>query len=197
MNRRDALKQSSLILGYTFSASALSQIWTGCAPKNSTDWTPDFFSEDQFRVISAMAERILPTTDTPGARDLNIDRFIDLMVSNTFSEKDQQALLSEMAGFEKACQDAMGESFSELSAEQQESFLLEQEKNANTVNHAIWGETIGKQKPVPFYRKIKSMVLLGYFTSEEVGKNLLTYDPVPGSQAGCIPLSDVGNAYSL
>lgn len=197
MNRREALKHSSLILGYTLSASALSQVWSGCTSKPSSDWKPSFFTKEQFATISEIAERILPTTDIPGAKDLNIDQFVDLMIKNTFPEKDQLSLVTELERFEQECQEAMGDRFAELAAPDQESFLLEKEKESNTVNHTIWGETVGNQKPLPFYRKIKSMILLGYFTSEKVGENILTYEPVPGSQAGCIPLSEVGNAYSL
>jgi len=39
--------------------------------------------------------------------------------------------------------------------------------------------------------------LFGYYTSEKVGEEILSYDPVPGVFQGCIPLSDVGNAWSL
>ena len=76
MNRREALKHSSLILGYTISASTLSQVSSGCTSKPNSDWVPGFFTKEQFATISQIAERILPTTDTPGAKDLNIDRFV-------------------------------------------------------------------------------------------------------------------------
>ncbi len=37
----------------------------------------------------------------------------------------------------------------------------------------------------------------GYYVSLEIEENVLTYLPVPGKFEGCIPLSEVGNAYSL
>ncbi len=201
MNRREALKQSGMILGYTLSASTLSQLWTSCKSAPALDWQPQFFSQAQAQTVSALAETILPRTDTPGARDLRIDRFIDVMVKNIFSTEDQQAFLSGLQQLEEDCQRATGSSFAELSDEKQEAYLLEQEKTANPVNHAIWGEVIGEKKPVPFYRQFKAMVISVYFSTEEIGKNHLTYEPVPGQLRGCMPLSEVGDGsgkvYSL
>jgi len=48
-----------------------------------------------------------------------------------------------------------------------------------------------------FLMKIRYYTLFGYYTSEKVGEEILSYDPVPGVFQGCIPLSDVGNAWSL
>ncbi|MEM8909460.1 MAG: gluconate 2-dehydrogenase subunit 3 family protein [Bacteroidota bacterium] len=50
---------------------------------------------------------------------------------------------------------------------------------------------------MPFYRTLKELTLLGYFASEEVGENILKYDPIPGSYSGCVPLADIGIAWSL
>ena len=50
-----------------------------------------------------------------------------------------------------------------------------------------------QSKEKTFFHLIKELVLLGYFTSEPIGKNVLHYDPIPGRYDGCIPLADVGN----
>jgi hypothetical protein len=42
--------------------------------------------------------------------------------------------------------------------------------------------------------QIKELTVIGYFTSELVGKSVLKYDPVPGRFDPCIPLAEVGNA---
>ena len=195
MNRREAIKQSSLILGYSISATSISQIWASCKAKTELDWTPTFFTKEQARTIIELAECILPVTDTPGARGIGLDKFIDMMVNETFSPDDQKTLIAEMQQFDKSCEESTGEKFAYASRAVQDGFVLQQEELAGTYNHRIWGEVVGTQQPVTFYRKIKSLAIMGYFTSEEVGKNLLTYDPIPGTQAGCIPLSEVGNTY--
>ena len=196
MNRREAIKQSSLILGYSISAASISQIWASCKAKTELDWTPTFFTEEQAVTIVELAECILPKTDTPGARGIGLDKFIDMMINDTFAADDQETLISGMQQFDKSCLESTGQKFADADRSIQEGFLLEQEAHGGTYNQRIWGEAVGTQQPVSFYRKIKALAIMGYFTSEDVGKNLLTYDPIPGSQAGCIPLADVGNSYS-
>ena len=41
-----------------------------------------------------------------------------------------------------------------------------------------------------FLRKVREVVLVGYYTSEEVATTLFRYDPIPGMHDGCIPLGD-------
>ena len=43
-----------------------------------------------------------------------------------------------------------------------------------------------------FFRLIRSATVLGYFTSEEVGRKVLNYNPVPGRYDACIPIEQVG-----
>ena len=48
-------------------------------------------------------------------------------------------------------------------------------------------------QPQGFFRLFRSATILGYFTSETVGKTVLHYDPVPGRYDGCLPIAEVGN----
>ena len=62
----------------------------------------------------------------------------------------------------------------------------------------VWGGQISDVvPPLTFYRQFKSLALVGYFASEQVGGHVLSYDPIPGRFDGCIPVSNVGNAWSL
>ena len=71
------------------------------------------------------------------------------------------------------------------------------EAETATFNRGVWGTAVGEQKPVGFYRQLKSQALWAYFSSEEIGKNVLNYDPIPGEYLGCNPVSDVGKVWSL
>ncbi len=198
MTRREVLKQGLAITGYTLSASALAQVWTACQSEvQQSDWVPSFFSSDQVATIAEVAETIIPETDTPGAKGIQLERFIDAMVQNVYDEKGQQALLKGMQEFEQTCEEANGVSFVDSSSEQRESFLLQQERQSPLTVHTIWGGAVEEQPPLTFYRQLKSLVVMGYFTSEQVGKHLLTYVPIPGKQQGCVPLSEVNTVYSL
>lgn len=128
---------------------------------------------------------------------MKVDLFIDLVISRVFDAGGQQAILAEINAFDADCKTQFGAGFRELDAEDRAAYLGKKEQESPTFNGKVWGTAVGEQKPVGFYRTIKSMALWGYFSSEEIGKNVLSYDPIPGEYKGCIPLSDVGNSWSL
>jgi len=48
-----------------------------------------------------------------------------------------------------------------------------------------------------FLFTVREFALLGYFTSERIGKDFLVFDPIPGGYKPCIPLREVGNAWTI
>jgi Gluconate 2-dehydrogenase subunit 3 len=190
MERREALKKTLLALGYTISIPSLIGIFESCHNNVSKKWQPRFFSSDQAMVIGELAETILPKTKTPGAKDLNIDQFIDRMIKQVLSAEDQQLFLKGMEAFEAAAKEANGKSFIHSSPEQRVTLLTRLEQETAKIPPSVWGINMKKDAgPLPFYRQVKQLTLLGYFTSKEIGKNVLVYDPVPGPYKGEVPLS--------
>jgi hypothetical protein len=197
MNRREILKHSTLILGYAVTGGTLAGLIGGCKADPKLDWTPQFFTADQAQTLAEICERILPKTDTPGAKDLLVDRFIDAMIHGYFSAEDQEMMRQGMADFEADCQTSHGAVFVKLKPEQQDEILTKWDKAAPPLPPTVWGGSLGiGEKPV-FYRKLKELCLLGYFSSEKIGEEVLNYDPIPGQQIGCMPLAEVGKAWSL
>lgn len=197
MNRRDALKKTAWLMGASVATPALLTQWQACQNVARPGWQPLILNNTQARTVSALVDTILPATDTPGALDLNVDVFIDLVIKELMPAEAQQNMLAEIDAFDARAQEALGTAFAEMDTEQRHEILTQEEAAAGTYNPNIWGGTIGEQEPVGFYREIKSLTLWGYFTSEHIGKEVLVYDPIPGEQIGCIPVSEVGNSWSL
>lgn len=197
MNRRDALKKSALALGAAAGAPTLLSLLQACANTDRLTWTPQFLNEDQARFISAFVDFLLPKTETPGGLDVKADVFIDLMYAKTYDEAGQKQVVADIEKFNADCKAKFGNVFAELSPEDKTACLKDQEANSPKFAPKVWGTGVGPQEPVGFYRSLKSTVLWAYFSSEEIGKNVLSYDPVPGEFRGCIPLSEVGNTWSL
>ncbi len=189
MNRRDALKQTTFILGYAISGATIAGLMNGCKADTTIDWQGAFFSPKQVHTISEIAETILPKTDTPGAKDVMVERFVDVMVKEHYSAADQQDFLKGLEAFEADCQQTFGKAFSDCTSEERGQLLTKYEQQSGKTQPSIWGNAVGKATTVPFYRKLKALTLLGYFTSETVGKHLLHYDPIPGKFIGCVPLA--------
>jgi hypothetical protein len=190
MDRREALKNTLLAMGYTIAVPSLVSIFNSCSGNNSITWKPLFLSGEQATVVAELAETILPKTQTPGAKDLSIDRFIDKMLHQVFSPADQKLFVAGLAGFEKQSKDLNGKSFVDSSPEERKKLLTKLEQETEKTPPSVWGINLKKDAgPLPFYRQAKSLVLLGYFTSQEIGKKVLVYDPVPGPFIADVPVT--------
>lgn len=192
MNRREALKTTALFLGYAVSATALSELFISCSAGKHLHWKPEFLTPEQARTIAAIAESILPRTKTPGAKDLHIDKFIDKMLKDLLAPDEQKDFLAGLAAFEQVCIREYNLKFADCPAERQHALLLQMDKEAAKQPPSLWGIRLSADAPTHFFRRIKELTLLGYYTSQKIGTEVLGYDPMPGVYVGCMPLAEVG-----
>lgn len=189
MDRREAIKRTALIMGGIVSAPAIMGVLKGCTAKPSLDWKPVYLSENEASIISQIAEIIIPKTDTPGAKEVGVPGFIDLMMKDVYSKEDQDHFKNGMKAFDDEAKKAYGEdSFNDLDAGQQLEFVKKQHDAAIAAE-----KSDNKPKKRPFILMMKELTMLGFFTSEVGATQVLQYDPVPGAYKGCIPLSEAGN----
>ncbi len=196
MNRREALKRTALLGSSAVVSTSLLTLLQSCQQQPRLGWQPQFLSVNHAQLVSSLVDTILPVTDTPGGLDVKVDMFIDLVFAKTLEEDAQKQKMSEMDQFDETCTARFGKAFHQLDADQKMELLLEQEANSPTFNGGVWGTAVGEQEPVGFYRSFKSLAIWGYCSSEEIGKNVLNYDPIPGPYKGCIPFSEVGTVWS-
>lgn len=197
MKRREALKNTAILGGTAAFSATLLTLFQACKAQPRLSWKPQFLSIEQAQLVTALVDTILPKTDTPGGLDVKVDILIDLLYAKTYDEQGQQNIVAEMDGFNDKCVAKFGKVFYELAAAEKKAILQAEEANSPTFNSGVWGASVGEQKPVGFYRSFKSLAVWGYCSSEEIGKNVLKYDAVPGDYQGCIPLSDIGGVWSL
>lgn len=168
-----------------------------CKSESRLDWQPLFFDEDEAAFVAALVDTILPRTDTPGALDVKVDVFLDRVFAKTYDDEGQQMVRTEMARFNENCKKAHGKVFARLDAAGRADALSSAEASDGKFAGTVWGTAVGPQEPVGFYRTMKAMALWAYASSEEIGKNVLSYDPIPQEYDGCLPLDEVGNSWSL
>jgi gluconate 2-dehydrogenase gamma chain len=173
IGRREAIKRAALLAGVAFAPRWLETV--GRAQTAARTYLP----AAQGAVLSAAAERILPRTDTPGAIDAGVPAFIDFLYGEAMTDAERQLLTAGLDEIEAAAKSAHGASFATLTAPQQDAVL-------RSVATAQQGKTPSS------FGLLRSATILGYFTSEQVGKNVLNYDPVPGGYDGCVPIDQVG-----
>jgi Gluconate 2-dehydrogenase subunit 3 len=189
MNRRDVLKNATLFLGYSVSAMALTETFIACAKEAHLDWKPLFLTNNQANTIAEITETILPKTTTPGAKELGVPQFVDKMLHDLLSKEDQADFLAGLEALDKRSEAENGKSFVDATPAQREALLLALDKEAAPFPPSLWGITLKPSGPPAFFRRLKGLTLLGYYTSEKVGKTILAYDPVPGPFIACMPLN--------
>jgi gluconate 2-dehydrogenase gamma chain len=174
ITRREAIRRAALVAGVVLSPG-----WLELVGRAQTAAGKSYLTQAQSTTMSAVADRILPRTDTPGAVDVDVPRFIDLLYGECMTPAEQQLLTAGLAEIEAAAKAAQGAAFATLTTAAQDGVL-----------RAV--ATSQQGQPQSSFGLIRSATILGYFTSEEVGRKVLHYDPVPGAYDGCIPIDQVG-----
>lgn len=187
IDRREALKKTALLMGAAVSASALTGILQGCKATPELLYTPVFFTPDQARIVTEVAEIIIPKTDTPGAKDAGVPGFIDTMLKDCYKKEDQDRFLAGLTSFEEEAKKAYGDSFIYCKPEQQVEHVKK------THEAALKEMKENKEAKRPFILMAKELTLLGFFTSEPGATQVLQYIAVPGAYKGCVPLAEAGN----
>jgi gluconate 2-dehydrogenase gamma chain len=188
MDRREAIRRTALLMGGVISAPAIAAILNGCKADPKVDWKPSFFTDQQAVLVSQVAEIIIPKTDTPGAKDVGVPAFIDLVLKDCYSKEDQDRFLSGLTEFDQRADSDFGDSFIDMSAEQQQALVKKVHDAALEIEL-----TTDPAPKRPFILMMKELTMLGFFTSQVGATQVLQYDPVPGAYKGCIPVSEAGN----
>lgn len=215
MDRRKALKNMGLAMGYTVATPTLISLMQSCKGEPAIVWTPDFFTVDEGVIANKLVDIILPKTDTPSASEVQVDIFIDRF-ANEVMEKEQQDFMRmalnkfvdqalKVSGKEKAS-DLTSEDLEPVLANALKTTKEERVKNLdliNTYNEAVaqgqeatLDDTISR---FAFADNLRGMTIWGYKTSEYVGEEVLAYLPVPGEYVGCGDVQELteGKAWSL
>lgn len=197
MDRRKAIQNTGIVAGATLMAPALLSLLQSCKTEPRLDWQPLFLDNEQAQFMSSFVDAILPKTETPGALDVKVDLFLDKVFAKTYDAEAKQKLSSDISQFNEECKTKYGDTFANLNAADKVSMLEFAESQSAQFNRGVWGTAIGIQKPVGFYRSLKSMAIWAYFSSEEIGKQVLNYDPIPQEFVACKPVTEVGNRWTL
>src|ERR1700742_2724829 len=72
------------------------------------------FTSDQENLVADFCETVIPKTDIPGSKDLNLHVFVLKMLDDCYKQKDQQAITQGMSDFTAMVQKKYGKSFSDL-----------------------------------------------------------------------------------
>jgi gluconate 2-dehydrogenase gamma chain len=180
LNRRTLMTQIALLIGATaIPADAFAAIAKRGAKR--------FLSPAQFSLLTAIADTIIPVTDTPGAVAVGVPRLLDGMLANWASAKSRALLTGALTEIEALAMsnDEMG--FAALSPDRRKALLVEHDKAALKPGPPRTEKLSGlaamtAPPPVanPGYFKLKDLTIALYYASEVALTKELIYEHVPG-----------------
>lgn len=246
ITRREALRRSAWLLGGAISAPTLAGVLAGCGGDRA-EGSQKVLTAGQLALVGAIAEHIIPETDTPGARAAQVDRFIDDMLASYYPEQERALFLAGLDGVDDRARQAHGARFLGCTPEQQRDLLLQldreafapeprgaaqasaaeqgeesaQESAAESAGPDVRERIEGGASPIPpeaetdtvrwihgesrsrdsarrpFFRTMKELTVVGYYTSEVGATEELRHEAVPGRHEGCVPFSRIGRTWAV
>lgn len=187
MDRRQAIKYISVLLGGTMAGS--SSMLSGC--RSGTSGSHLNFTEADVIFLDEVAETILPETSTPGAKAAGVGQFMTVMVADCYDEEDQEVFRKGMKQLNDIARSAYKNDFIRMSAAQKHELLTRLDSEQRQ-----YQETKHKDERSHYFRMMKELTLLGYFTSEVGSKQARRYVETPGRYDGCAPYSKGEKAWA-
>jgi len=181
-DRRNLLVRAGIVLAGQIALPLARALAAETAPGFSASQAQ--FTQDQRALVSAISDRIIPTTDTPGAVAAGVPDFIEMMLADSYAPGDRDDFMNGLGIVEGYARVHFEKPFAELSPDAQDRIL-----------------TFAMQGLIPlldagFFAHCRQLVVLGYYTSEIGCKQERVYLPVPGHYDGKYPYAEVRRIFS-
>lgn len=191
---------------------ALADKLEASAAQRALTGKPLFFTADQDATVAELADTIIPTTTTPGAKAAKVNEVIDIIVKDCYKADDQQRFLEGLTQTNKLSQDTYSKAFVQLDPAQRIEIVKkleaddQQQRTQMTTAKAVAKVENSqadlqmpdvKKRYTPFFSMLKDLTLTGYFTSEIGATQALEYVAVPGRYDGCVPLKAGQKAWAI
>ena len=174
MDRREAVKYISFMMGGAMIGGTA--IISGCKTSVKVE---EMFSPEEIALLDEVGDTIIPDTDTPGAKATAIGAFMALMVKDTYTPEDQVVFKDGILQIQALANEQFGANFEAITAEDKHTLL-------SALNDQIMDENLPKESIPQYFRMMKQLTLLGYFTSEIGATQARRYTAVAGKYDPCI-----------
>ena len=189
MKRRRAIIGISLA-GAGLVSGAAGYKWYSLSKK------PDLqFVENQRELIGALAETIIPATDTPGAKETGVGDFIVKMIKDCSSVKTQNNFIDGLKDLHQYSHREYKKTYLQCTNAEQGSILSHFEKKDKSFN-GILGKIQRRLVGETFFSILKGLTVEGYCTSQIGATQALAYVYIPGSFQGCIDMKPGQKAWA-
>ena len=189
MDRRKAIGRIILIGGGGLATYAGYKFW---------DWNknPDIAFLDQHKnLITALAETIIPTTDSPGAKEAAVADFIIIMLKDCTEKISQNRFIDGLKQLKSYTYSSFNKTY-EQCMDQEKEQVLRHFEGMGKPSKGIVGKVEGKFFGKSFFETLKILTVMGYCTSEAGATKGLAYLHIPGKFVGCMPMQPGQHAWA-
>jgi len=184
LTRREAITQAAAMFGGAALIGQSAMLASCGVDEPAPNAASTLFNGEEIALLDELAETILPETDTPGAKAAGVGAFMALMVTNTYHEPDQEIFRQGLAAIDAASRESAGSGFVSASAADRLAML----EALDAEQHEYMSAKLPEQ-PAHFFRMMKELALLGYFTSEIGITQAMRYVETPGRFDPCTEYS--------
>ena len=179
MERRDLLRALGAAAAFTLMPRTAQAAWETVASSPGAPFR--VLLDERSTLVASLADAIIPRTDTPGATDVGVAAFIDVIVAEYDSDDERAVFLSGLDSIGAHAKLTGAASFSEMTPDARKSLLdsLDQPVDRQAPEARAW-------------QRLKGLVIHGYFTSERVQKDVLKTVIMPGRFDGNAPMKAAG-----
>ena len=214
INRREAIRRVSALFGGVAFVGGSGLLAAVEKAGSHLEGIPGEFSAGQIALLDEIAETILPQTKTPGAKAAKTGAFMARMVTDCYSPAQQKVFREGMRRLDDATRKANQVSFMAATPDQRLAVLtaldLEQQRVMDA-RDAANRKRLGLaplpgappaapeadiNAPAHYFRMMKELALLGFFTSEVGCTHALRYVEVPGRFDPCLPYTPGESAWA-
>lgn len=150
--------------------------------------TPDkAYLDGKLNLLSALAETIIPKTDTPGAKEAGVGQYLIDMVKDCTDKKTQNKFIDGLKDLEQYTQDKYNKFYETCTVEEQHQVMKHFQEKGKPYNGTI-GKAQNKFLGKSFFTTLKEYTVTGYCTSQIGATQGLAYLAVPGPYIGCTSL---------
>ncbi len=187
IDRREAIRRVSVLLGGVAFVGG-SSLLSACVGDRAAGGAGAalipvgrFTVNDQM-LLAEVADTILPETKTPGAKAAGVGPFMAVMVTDCYDAKNQEIFRNGMTQLNAACESLHRTDFMQATPEQRLALIESLDKEQHE-----YQRTRQEDQPTHYFRMMKELTLLGYFTSEIGYTQAMRYIESPGRYDPCVP----------
>ena len=147
---------------------------------------PATLSPAQARTVTALAEVIIPPTDTPGASEAGVTAFVDALLTGWLDAPDRDRFLAGLDEVDATARAAHAAAFADCAPSRQTELVAQLDEDLDRRRRDP-----AENERQTFFYDMKRFTLAGYFTSQP-GLRSLGYRIVPGAFEGCVILDQYG-----